>query len=447
MTDLVILGGGPAGLGVAFYAHRAGLPFVLLEGSSQLGGMCRTLQCGEHLYDCGAHRFHDRDPEITRDLIELMGDDLIRVKAPSAIWDRGRYIDFPPTPLNVMFAYGPREAGRICLDLLRSGLHRRRPVVSFEDFAVRRFGRTLARRILLNYSAKLWGLPTDQLSPDIATRRLQGMTLRTLLHELVFPGGKTEHIDGSFLYPRKGYGQIADALVRTLPSESIRTGFEVAAVECDGGVLKRIRSSGGQTIDVRGRVVSTLPLPFLVNLLGDALPDPARAAASRLRFRHVRLLFLRLKSASISGHASIYIPDPTLCISRIYEPRNRSAAMAPDGETSFVVEAPCFRGDPVERLSVDEFTQRVVSELAGLGLLNPRDVIDSRHHFIANAYPVYANDYARDVSVIREALARIVNLETLGRAGRFVYSHLHDQLRFGKDSVRNLTDSLRAHSA
>ena len=60
MTDLVILGGGPAGLGVAFYAHRAGLPFVLLEGSSQLGGMCRTLQCGKHLYDCGAHRFHDR---------------------------------------------------------------------------------------------------------------------------------------------------------------------------------------------------------------------------------------------------------------------------------------------------------------------------------------------------------------------------------------------------
>jgi protoporphyrinogen oxidase len=76
--------------------------------------------------------------------------------------------------------------------------------------------------------------------------------------------------------------------------------------------------------------------------------------------------------------------------------------------------------------------------------LNPRDVIDSRHHFIANAYPVYANDYARDVSVVREALAPIVNLETLGRAGRFVYSHLHDQLRFGKDYVRNLTGSLRA---
>ncbi|HTD52427.1 MAG TPA: hypothetical protein VK780_05335, partial [Thermoanaerobaculia bacterium] len=167
----------------------------------------------------------------------------------------------------------------------------------------------------------------------------------------------------------------------------------------------------------------------------------------RLSFRHVRLLFLRLQSARMSGNASIYIPDPAFCISRIYEPKNRSAAMAPDGETSVVVEAPCFLGDAVQALPADEFAERVVGELTTLRLLNPRDVIESRHHFIANAYPVYTNDYARNVRVIREALAGISNLETIGRAGRFVYSHLHDQLRFGKDYVRNLTESLRANTA
>ncbi len=447
MTRLAILGGGPAGLGVAFYAHRAGLGFDLYEGSPELGGMCRTLRCGDHLYDRGAHRFHDRDPEITRDVAELMGDELVRVDAPSAVLDGGRYIDFPPTPLNVMFAYGFREAGRICLDLLRSGLRRRQAAVNFEDFAVRRFGETLARRILLNYSAKLWGLPTDQLSPDIATRRLQGMTLRSLLYELVFPGGKTEHIDGSFLYPRGGYGRIADALVGALPAESIHTGFAVTALECEGGEVRRIHFSGDRVQDSPRRIVSTLPLPFLVRLLGDALPEPARTAASRLRFRHVRLLFLRLKTARVSAHASIYIPDPDICVSRICEPKNRSAAMAPEGETSLIAEAPCFAGDAVERLSDREFTQRIVGELAALRLLDPRDVVESRPHFIPNAYPVCANGYDRDVGIIREALSSIANLETIGRAGRFVYSHLHDQLRFGKDSVRRLVDSLRADTA
>jgi protoporphyrinogen oxidase len=56
LTSLTILGGGPAGLGLAFYAHRAGLPFVLVEASPELGGMCRTFRCDDHLYDSGAHR-------------------------------------------------------------------------------------------------------------------------------------------------------------------------------------------------------------------------------------------------------------------------------------------------------------------------------------------------------------------------------------------------------
>ncbi len=403
--------------------------------------MCRTLRCGEHLYDCGAHRFHDRDPEITRDLRTLLGDALVRVDAPSAIWDRGRYIAFPPTPLNVMFAYGPREALRIGRDLLRSGVRRRRPDVSFEDFAVSRFGETLARRILLNYSEKLWGLPSDQLSPDVATRRLLGMTLRSLLYELVVPGARAEHVDGRFLYPRRGYGQITDALASALPPQSIRTGCEVVAVECRNGIVTRIQFASGQALEVRDRIVSTLPLPLLVKLLGDAVSEPARAAGSRLRFRHVRILFVRLKSARVSANASIYIPDPASCISRIYEPRNRSAEMAPDGETSLVVEAPCFPGDAVERLPADAFAERVVRELAALRLLDPRDVVESRHHCIANAYPVYAKDHASDVRVIREALRGIANLETIGRAGRFVYSHLHDQLRLARDYVRTLSES------
>src|ERR1039458_6133003 len=118
---VTILGGGPAGLGTAFYAHRAGLPFLLFEKSARLGGLCRTLKLGEHSYDCGAHRFHDRDADITSDIRAMLGDDLVAVDAPSKIYDRGRFIDFPPTPLNVLFSgFNLWESGRIGLELIRS---------------------------------------------------------------------------------------------------------------------------------------------------------------------------------------------------------------------------------------------------------------------------------------------------------------------------------------
>jgi len=434
MIDLTILGGGPAGLGVAFYAQRAGVPFVLFEKSANLGGMCRTLRHGEHLYDCGAHRFHDQDGEITRDVLELMGDEMLVVDAPSMIWDRGRFVDFPPTPLNTILSCGLIEAGRIGVELLRAHLQPRE-CVSFEDFAVSQFGETLARRIVLNYSEKLWGLPAAQLSPNIATRRLKGMTLRSLFFELILPGKKTTHIDGVFLYPRGGYGRIVQNLESTLPRGSLRLAHEIVRLQCDGGAITRIHFADDQVVEPRGRVVSTLPLTVLVKFLGEQMSADARQAAASLRFRQIRLFFLRLKRPQLSASASIYIPDPEFCMSRLYEPKNRSAALAPPDETSVVVEVPCFLGDPIQRMPNEDLAERVITELVALTLVNRAEVVEWKHHFLANAYPVCSRDYSSEIRIITEALAQISNLSTIGRAGLFFYSHLHDQLRLAKDYV------------
>lgn len=433
---MTILGGGPAGLGTASYAHRAGIPFALYERSAELGGLCRTLRCGAHLYDCGAHRLHDRDADITRDVRSLLRDDLIPVHAPSKIYDRGRFIDFPPTPLNVLFSsISPRESIRIGLEILRS---RRRevPIVTFEDFAVSQFGKTLARRLLLNYSEKLWGLPSAQLSPDIATRRLQGMTLLSLFLELLFPKRKTAHIDGSFLYPRKGYGQIVDSLAAQLPTTSIKTDHEIVRIEADHRRIRRIHFAARPPIDTDSRiVVSTLPLTVMVKLMGDRMAAAIREDAGTLQFRHVRLFFLRLRQSQVSPNASIYIPDPKLCIARLYEPKNRSPEMAPLDETSLVVEVPCFTADAICVQSDEELAARVTYELDAIGLIDSSNVLEWRHHFLANAYPVYALNYADRVKRILDAMSELTNLEMLGRGGNFFYSHLHDQLRFGKDLI------------
>jgi len=443
-TPLTILGGGPAGVGVAFYAHRAGIPFTLYERAPALGGLCRTFRCGEHLYDSGAHRFHDRDPQITSDVRALLGDELVRVAAPSQIYDRGRFVDFPPTPLGLVFSAGVREAGRLGIEILGARFGRSAPCETFEDFAVSQFGRSLARRFLLDYSEKLWGLPAAQLSPDVATRRLHGMTVRSLLTEMILPSRKTKHIDGEFLYPRRGYGRIVDRLVETLPTASLRPGHEVTGLESEHGRVSRVRFANGDAIDVPGRLVATVPITRLVELLGDGVAVHAREAAATLRFRHIRLVFLRLAQPQVSRNASIYVPDPRFCISRLYEPRNRSSEMVPPGETSLVVEVPCFTGDPVQGLSNEALAARVIEEVVSLGLIEPTRVVEWRHHFLANAYPVYSLDCARAVPVILEALRAITNLDTVGRGGRFFYSHLHDQLRFGRDHVARLVTGAAA---
>src|SRR5581483_2424791 len=290
---------------------------------------------GGHRYDCGAHRFHDRDPEITRDVYDLLGGELREVTAPSKVWERGRFIDFPPTPRSVIFSGGLLDAFRIGSELMRVRA-RPRPIVSFEDFALGQFGETLSRRILLNYSEKLWRLPARELSPDVATRRLQGMNLRSLITSMVFPARTVRHLDGSFLYPRGGYGRISEALAGALPSSSIHTGREIIRIEFDGDHISRIGFDGGISYEPPDRVVSTLPIGRMAAMIANRMGKDACNAAARLLFRHIRLIVVFISRPAISNNATIYVPAPRSLRTRRFAPRNRSEVMAPFGETSLV---------------------------------------------------------------------------------------------------------------
>jgi protoporphyrinogen oxidase len=436
-TTIDILGGGPAGLAVAHYAARAGHSFRLFERSGELGGLCRTYACGRHRYDSGAHRFHDRDPEITGDLRTLLGDELIEVDAPSQVFHRGRFLDFPPRPVNWLRHCGVVEGARAATALLWRKLLPR-PERTFTDLVANRYGLRLGRPLLLDYSEKLWGLPGDELAPEVATRRLAGLSLRNVLAELLLARPKSAHLDGRFLYPRSGYGAICAGLAAPLSASSVRTGAEIAGFDCVRGRIAALRLASGEAVAVEGRVASTLPLSLTVRMLGDQVTRAAHEAASGLRFRHVRLIFLRLDGALGLRNASIYLPEKRFAISRVSVPRNRSAVLAPENETGLVAEVPCWNTDAIARLADAELARRVVDELAEAGLLTPSSVLEWRHHLLANAYPVYTLDYRQRVDTIVRELGAIGNLDLLGRNGRFWYSHLHDQLRAAKDYVGSL---------
>lgn len=47
--DVVIVGGGPAGLSAAAHAHKLGLSYVLLEGSSAAANTIQRYQKGKHV--------------------------------------------------------------------------------------------------------------------------------------------------------------------------------------------------------------------------------------------------------------------------------------------------------------------------------------------------------------------------------------------------------------
>jgi monoamine oxidase len=71
-TDVLIVGGGLAGLSLADALHRAGRDFVLLEARDRLGGRIKTAQLGDSVFDLGPAWFWAGQPRISA-LIERLG--------------------------------------------------------------------------------------------------------------------------------------------------------------------------------------------------------------------------------------------------------------------------------------------------------------------------------------------------------------------------------------
>jgi len=427
---ITILGGGPAGLACAWYAHQSGTPFRLLEAAPRVGGNSITFQHGPFRFDSGAHRFHDKYPEVTATMKALLGDDLQPVDALSQIYFDGRYIDFPLTPLNLLKKLGVRNIYRASTSLMKGRMTRKAEARNFKALAVAAYGSALAERFLLNYSEKLWGVPAAQLSTQVAGARMKGLDLKTFLLESFFgKSTKTAHLDGAFLYPQKGIGQIFDTLEASLPAASIHKNSRVKGLRHERGKITSVEVNGKKMEPVQ-QVISTLPLQAMVEPLQPVAPDEMRQLARQIRFRHVLLAAFFIKRKQVTPNASIYFPQREFLFTRVVEPKNRSAQMAPADQTALVAEVPAFSEDELWRLSEPVLLEKVKQQLVGLGLAVEAEIAGQAVPRVYNAYPVLEVGIEAKVARLTDFLTgTFPNLHLIGRSGQFTYSHIHDQFR------------------
>ncbi len=442
---VIVLGAGPAGLGAAWQLAARGLAEVtLLERADRVGGNAGSFTLDGVRVDFGSHRLHPAcPPEILSALAGLLGEDLLDRPRRGRIRLGGRWIAFPPKPVDLALRLPPSFAIGVARDALARLLPWRAAPSreSFQSVLEAGLGRTFTRAFYAPYARKIWGVQPDELDPEQARRRVAASSLSRLLGKVLraVPGLRPPGA-GRFYYPRQGFGQISEALERATRAcgAVIHLGTSVRRVEVNSeGVEVQAEGPSGVVL-VRGDAVwSTIPVTTLVGALEPAAP--ADVAAAALPFRAMVLVYLVVETDRFTAFDAHYFPEAAVPMTRLSEPKNYAAGHGPAGATVLCAELPCMVGDATWTAADRDLGGIVAEALAETGIpidATIRRVVTRR---LSHAYPIYLHGTLEAFSRVDAWLDTVPRVVSFGRQGLFAHDNTHHTLAMAWAAV----DSLR----
>ena len=245
----IIIGAGPAGLTAAYeLLTRTDIKPIVLEKSTYMGGISRTVSYKGNRMDIGGHRFFSKSDRVMNwwfqhlpmaeakgespvvahqgkthtitagpsakmeqvpgcaafgtatailDTNESLYPDRVMLLRPrkSRIYFLRKFFDYPiQLSKDTLAKLGFTRTLRIGFSYLLRVAFPIRRVNSLEQFFINRFGSELYKTFFKSYTEKVWGVPCDKISAEWGEQRIKNLSVRkTITHQLkkMFHGSKS----------------------------------------------------------------------------------------------------------------------------------------------------------------------------------------------------------------------------------------------------------------
>jgi protoporphyrinogen oxidase len=441
--SVVIIGAGPAGLTAAHECIKQGMRPIVLEKADKVGGIARTETYKGYHFDIGGHRFLSRINKINRLWQEMLGEDFLKVSRMSRIYYEGRFFNYPLDFFNASFNLGLTESLLILLSYFRAQFWPHPEEETFEQWVSNRFGRRLYQTFFQTYTEKVWGIPCHKIRADWAAQRIKGLSLVVAVSNALLGVQQAKSLVGEFYYPRKGPGMMWERFRDAIEAGGgqVRRNWEAINLKHENGRVASVTCiQGKKTEEIPvGHLVSSIPVSRLVAMLEPKVSDKALEAARRLSYRAFIIVVLIVDKEDLFPDQWIYVHSPEVRVGRIQNFKNWSATMVPDPKkTSVGMEYFCNEGDRIWTMSDEKLIDLAARELSEVGLAKTRDVIDGVVVRQPKAYPIYDHEYEGQMTVIRNSLKTIENLQTIGRNGMHRYNNMDHSMQTGILAVENI---------
>jgi protoporphyrinogen oxidase len=454
---IVILGAGLAGLSAAYELSQVGVRCTVVEREDYEGGMACSWPKEGFWLDHGPHRFHSRDEELIRHIYEVLDNEVVIRDRLSRIYMQGKFFDYPLKAMNVLKSLPTPLLLRAIYDYVwirGVQMFKTIPDDNFENWVIKRFGKTLYRLFFGTYTSKAWKMPCTQISADWASQRISQANLWDTIIKTLNPPreGEVRSLVSEFWYPKHGgIGQIGRKYAEKIRAMGNQVLLEtpVERIEVEGDLAKRVvcrRKDGSELVLECDEVLNTIPLSRVLETLRPAIGPDVTQSISKLRYIGIVFVYLEIQKATLSPDHWVYLPEKNLTIHRISEFKNFSDDSAPGDRTVVCCEITCNVGDEHWRMDLEQGAKVAERDLITVGLLEPGISRGIDLHKLPYAYPVYDLTYRENLENLKRAVKRVKNLRTTGRQGLYRYNNMDHSIAMGRRMAKTLAKGVDARA-
>lgn len=489
MKKAVIIGAGPAGLtaGYELLKQSGEYEVTILEESSVVGGISRTVVHNGNRMDIGGHRFFSKDPRVNKwwdSMLPRQGepsyDDkvlhrdvplmpagpdpektdevMLNRRRVSRIYFDGKFVDYPiKMNSKTLKILGMGDTWKAGVSYLGGSIAKRHEK-SLEDFYINRFGKKLYEMFFEGYTEKLWGRHPRDISPDWGAQRAKGLSVGAILKDVKNKAinKNNEDVETSlierFTYPKYGPGQLWEKVADEFLSlgGNIHFNCSVNKVKTEGDKVLGVSCllDNDEIFVPADVVISSMPVKDLVGGMQD-VPREIAEIAYGLPYRDFVTVGLLLPKLNLNNETDlktlnnilpdcwIYVQDSKIKLGRIQIFNNWSPYLvANPQETIWVgLEYFCSEGDFYWNMTEQQWLKQAVSDLTKMKLISSdTPVLDYHKEAVKKAYPAYFDTYARMDEVVK-FLDGFTNLYCIGRNGQHRYNNMDHSMLTAFETV------------
>jgi UDP-galactopyranose mutase len=465
----IVIGAGPTGLSTAYHLGKNTL---LLDKNPSVGGWCRSVEDHGFTFDHAGHIMFSNDPYVLKLYDKLLGKNLHWQNREAWIYSKSVYTRYPfqgalyglpPKVIGecitgaIEARYGVREAAlappKAAAELAKpvedccadgcvpadAGKAANEPVAAapsgpqnFEQFIYQVWGAGIAKHFAIPYNKKLWTVPLASMETSWLGGRVPLPDLREMIEGALEPVGKPMGPNARFGYPLKGGFQAL--MLGFLPHIEGKVEYEADVTEVMPAAHMLALADGRRFR--YDKLVSTMPLPELVKIIGKAAPEAVRAAARDLKHISIRCVNLGIKRENITDKHWIYYPEDSI-FHRIFVQGNASPYCNPPGGFGLTCEISYSPWKPLP-LDGEALIERCIADCIKVGMLRADDeIIVANQVDMPYAYVVYDHARASNVQTVRQWLAQH-DIVLAGRYSEWEYYNSDHAFIAGKKAAETV---------